>query len=175
MHPYQKRQAKSTRADRRATNRHHEKMLRKGGKTLQKATADVSRLHAEGHALMWYACRCGHRERTWNSRDDVVPYMVPCPSCGRTSLAHVDFERDEVSKRYEPHEGQRVFVDMARDQAEMIVERAFARLGLDRDHKNFASTVDELLGHTSGGSPLVAIAGDVAYYAPRVRMDGDAD
>lgn len=158
---------RKSRSERRAADRTHEKALARAGKAPAQAVADVSRLHAEGHALMWYACRCGHRERIWNSRDDVTPYVVPCPSCGRTSLSHVDFERDEVSKCYEPHEGQRVFVDMARDPAEQIVERAFVRLGLNRDHPKFAPSVDELLGHTTGGSPLVAIAGDVAYYALR--------
>jgi hypothetical protein len=116
---------------------------------------------------MWYSCACGHRERIWNSRDGATPFCIPCPSCGASTLRHADFFRDEVLPVHTPHEGQRVFVDMARDQAEQIVERAFVRLGLNRDHPKFASSVGELLGHTTGASPLVAIAGDVAYYAPR--------
>ncbi|MBB5443643.1 MULTISPECIES: hypothetical protein [unclassified Paraburkholderia] len=79
----------------------------------------------------------------------------------------MDWHDDQIRSTYTPRDGQRVFVDMARDQAETIVERAFVRLGLTRDHPKFASSVDELLGHTTGASPLVAVAGDVAYYAPR--------
>ncbi|MBB5443255.1 MULTISPECIES: hypothetical protein [unclassified Paraburkholderia] len=169
MHPYKKLRVPRNRLERRAAKRIHAKALARAGKSQAQAAAAVSRLHADGYALMWYACACGHRERIWNSRDDVVPYMVPCPSCGRTSLAHVEFERDEVSKRYQPHEGQRVFVDMARDQAEQIIERAFARLGLNHDHPKFASSVDELLGHASSDSPLLAVAGDIAWYAPHTE------
>ena len=167
MHPYKKSRSPRSRLERRAAERTHEKSLARASKTPAQAAADVSRLHAEGHALMWYSCACGHRERIWNSRDGVTPFCIPCPSCGATTLRHADFFRDEVKPLHTPHEGQRVFVDMARDQAEHIVERAFVRLGLDRDHPKFASSVDELLGHTTGASPLVAIAGDVAYYAPK--------
>ena len=137
--------------------------------TSAKAAADVSRLHADGFALMWYACACGHRERIWNSRDGVTPYVVPCPSCGASSLTHVDWHDDQTRPTYTPHEGQRVFVDMTRAQAEQIVARAFLRLGLDQAHPRFESSVDELLGHASGSSPLVAVAGDIAWYAPQIE------
>ncbi|WP_157874832.1 hypothetical protein [Paraburkholderia atlantica] len=130
----------------------------------------MSRLHADGYALMWYACSCGHRERIWNSRDGVTPYVVPCPSCGASSLTHVDWHDDQTRPTYTPHDGQRVFVDMTRAQASQIVARAFQRLGLDQAHPRFEPSVDELLGHTSGGSPLVAVAGDVAWYAPHVEV-----
>jgi hypothetical protein len=169
MHSYKKSQLPRNRLRRRAADRVHEKALARAGKTPEQAAAAVSRLHADGHALMWYACTCGHRERIWNSRDDVTPYVVPCPSCGSSSLTHVDWHDDQVGSTYTPHEGQRVFVNMAREQAELIVERAFVRLGLNREHPKFAPSVDELLGHTTGASPLVAISGDVAYYAPRER------
>ncbi|WP_429361462.1 hypothetical protein [Paraburkholderia sp. MM5496-R1] len=155
------------RLERRAAQRIQAKALARAGKSQAQAAAAVSRLHADGYALMWYACDCGHRERMWNSRDGATPYVVPCPSCGSSSLTHVDWHDDQTHSTYTPHDGQRVFVDMAREQAEQIVERAFVRLGLNRDHPKFASSVDELLGHTTGESPLVAIAGDVAYYAPR--------
>jgi len=116
---------------------------------------------------MWYACECGHRERIWNSRDGVTPFVVPCPSCGASTLRHVDWKADDARASHTPHEGQRVFVDMTQQQAETIVGRAFARLGLGPDHPKFSASVDELLGHTTVSSPLVAVAGDVAYYAPR--------
>lgn len=167
MHPYQNSRTRGNRTERRANERYHEKLLKKSGKTLQQAAADVSRLHAEGHALMWYACECGHRERIWNSRDGVTPFLLPCPSCGATTLEHVDRKSDELHPKYSPHEGQRVFVDMTRNQAERIIARAFARMGLTIEHPKFGPTVDELLKHTTGNFPLVAVAGDVAYYVPR--------
>ncbi|SIO50862.1 hypothetical protein SAMN05444172_2617 [Burkholderia sp. GAS332] len=155
-----------SRAERRAAERNHDKALRRAGKTLEQAAAGVSRHHAEAYALMWYACACGHRERIWNSRDGVTPFVVPCPSCGATTLQHTALGADRSAPIHTPHDGQRVFVDMTRRQAEVIVGRAFARLGFDQSHPKFPETVAELLSHTTGSSPLLAIAGDVAYYAP---------
>ncbi|MBN3777403.1 hypothetical protein G3O06_07540 [Burkholderia sp. Ac-20345] len=168
MHPYKKpRHTNSSRSQRRAHERHHNKLLAQAGKTTEQAAADVSRLHAEAHALTWYACECGHRERIWNSRDGVTPFAIPCPSCGAPTLYHANPSADESNANYEPHEGQRVFVDMTREQAERIVERHFARMGLTRGHAKFDEAVKQLLSHTTGSSPLVAVAGDVAYYAAR--------
>ncbi|MCA8017780.1 hypothetical protein [Burkholderia metallica] len=165
MHPYKKpRPAFSTRSQRRADERQRQKQLAKGGKTVEQAAADVSRLHAEAHALMWYACECGHRERIWNSRDGVTPFAIPCPSCGAVTLYHLNPFADEADASYKPHEGQRVFVDMTREQAEQIVERHFARMELTRNHVKFDDAVRQLLSHTTGSSPIVAVSGDVAIY-----------
>ncbi|WP_157382583.1 hypothetical protein [Burkholderia ubonensis] len=168
MHPYKKpRHTSSARSVRRVTERQHKRLLAKSGKTVEQAAADVSRLHAEAHALMWYACECGHRERIWNSRDGITPFVIPCPSCGSATLYHVAFDRDVATPDHRPHDGQRVFVDMTREQAEGIAERFLAQLDITRDHPRFASTVDNLLSQTTGGSPLVAVAGDVAIFRSR--------
>ncbi|WP_157645065.1 hypothetical protein [Burkholderia ubonensis] len=168
MHPYKKpRHTTSARSERRATDRQHKKLLAKGGKTVEQAAADVSRLHAEAHALMWYACECGHRERIWNSRDGVTPFAISCPSCGNATLYHSNWQTDLANPGHAPHEGQRVFVDMTREQAERIAERHFTRMGLTREHPKFDETVEQLLSHTTGSSPLVAVAGDIAYFASR--------
>jgi hypothetical protein len=50
----------------------------------------------------------------------------------------------------------------------VVVENRLQRahsfaLGLQRNHPGFASSVDDLPGHTTGGPPLITIAGDVAH------------
>lgn len=79
--------------------------------------------HAEAFNLMWYACRCGHRERIWNSRDGVTPFGTACPSCGEPSLQHWAFHLDEFKPDHQPAFGQRVWIGMTR-------ERAAYRVGL---------------------------------------------
>lgn len=82
--------------------------------------------HKEAFALMWYACVCGHQERYWNSRDGVTPFGTCCPSCGGSSLLHVRWREDKVDPHHAPHRGQRIWVDMTREQAKAIAERVVA-------------------------------------------------
>ncbi|SAK62481.1 hypothetical protein AWB76_03253 [Caballeronia temeraria] len=161
MHPFLQ-----NRKDRRADERAHRKLLQRVGKSAAQAAADVSLLHSAGHALMWYACTCGHRERLWNSRDGGAPFAIPCPSCGDVTLMHAT-ANDDIAPHHVPHEGQRVLVDMTRAQAEQIVARMFAKARVPLDHPRFDQTVADLLAHTTGEMALVAVAGDVAYYAGR--------
>lgn len=82
--------------------------------------------HNEAFALMWYACKCGHRERIWNSRDGVTPFGSGCPSCGDT-LSHVDWNLDTAAPNHKLHRGQRFWRDGTNDEAAAIMERRIAR------------------------------------------------
>lgn len=77
----------------------------------------------EAFALMWYACPCGHRERIWNARPGVTPFAMGCPSCGKPSLTHVDWGRDERKEDHKPHFGQRVWIDMTLERARTRARR----------------------------------------------------
>lgn len=72
---------------------------------------------AEAWALMWYACECGHRERIWNARPGVTPFGMGCPSCGKPSLRHADFGRDERAEHHKPHRGQRIWINLTMERA----------------------------------------------------------
>lgn len=60
--------------------------------------------HAEAFCLMWYGCKCGHRERIWNSRDGVTPFGMGCPSCGG-SMSHVDWQKDILAPQHQLNRG----------------------------------------------------------------------
>lgn len=82
--------------------------------------------HAEAFKLMMYQCEeCRERERIWNSRDGVTPYIIGCRKCGGEA-SHVNWERDIYMPGYRPQKGERVFrdgiVDMARDIMRRRVE-----------------------------------------------------
>ena len=87
------------------------------------SSADVRYNHKEAFALMWYACRCGHRECIWNSRDGVTPFSMPCPSCHGTNLQHVDWHADVCAPDHKLRSGQKFWRDGTPDEAEAIMRR----------------------------------------------------
>lgn len=78
--------------------------------------------HGEAFMLMWYGCKCGHRERIWNSRDGVTPFGIGCPSCGEIAN-HINWGLDEYAPDYKPKHGQRFFRDGTVGEAVTIMER----------------------------------------------------
>lgn len=78
--------------------------------------------HKEAFCLMWYACKCGHRERIWNSRDGVTPFGTTCTSCGNI-MDHVDWKSDLASQNHKLTVGQRFWRDGTPDEAETIMRR----------------------------------------------------
>lgn len=81
--------------------------------------------HVEAFCLMQYACRdCGHREVFWNSRDGVTPFCTACPSCGESSLGHVNFHADRYAPDHKPHKGQRIWLSMTKDRAMALATKA---------------------------------------------------
>lgn len=89
----------------------------------QKHPRDFGHNHGEAFMLMAYACECGHREVIWNSRDGVTPFGATCPSCGKPSLRHVDWQRDVYAPDHKLHKGQRFWRDGTPDEAEAIMRR----------------------------------------------------
>lgn len=83
--------------------------------------------HRKAFCLMWYACKCGHRERIWNSRDGVTPFGTACPSCGDI-MDHVDWKQDERAPQHKLRTGQRFWRDGTPDDAEAIMRRRIERL-----------------------------------------------
>jgi hypothetical protein len=62
---------------------------------------------------MWYQCEtCGARERFWNSRDGVTPFVVTgvCKTC-EGDMKHVDWTVDRCAPDYIPNKGDGVFID----------------------------------------------------------------
>ncbi|SFB68937.1 hypothetical protein SAMN05216321_101143 [Cupriavidus sp. OV038] len=85
--------------------------------------------HAEAFCLMHYACKCGHHEVIWNSRDGVTAFYVPCPSCGEVmGMAHVKWHRDIYAPHHRPHFGQRVWVGMSEQRAHDLAMRRVLNL-----------------------------------------------
>lgn len=117
--------------------------------------------HPEAFNLMWYACRsCQHRERFWNSRDGVTPFGTSCPSCGGADLLHVDWNLDRFAPDHKPHRGQRVWVDMTRERAEMYARRriaAAAERGYDISQDHLPQMVADI--YRDGTAPDMVVTG----------------
>lgn len=78
---------------------------------------------AEAFMLMTYACPCGHREVIWNSRNGVTPFGMGCPSCGKTTLQHINWGGDVYAPDHKLHQHQRYWRDGTPDEAEKIMRR----------------------------------------------------
>lgn len=125
--------------------------------------------HAEAFCLMWYACKCGHQERIWNSRDGVTPFCALCPSCGSPdemgTLQHVRWRDDLYAPEHEPTHGQRIWIDMTREAAEAYVDRRIAVVkasGVPGDIGNARreALIKDVLGEERGSvAPDLKIAG----------------
>ena len=118
--------------------------------------------HAEAFCLMWYACPCGHRERFWNSRDGVTPFCTRCPSCDRPTLQHVDFGLDQYVPDHKPAHGQRIWIDMTRERAEVIARRRVETArsqGYVLPEDRLAALIDSIYGEHGGRAPDLAITG----------------
>jgi hypothetical protein len=83
--------------------------------------------HKEAFCLMWYACKCGHRERIWNSRDGVTPFGCTCPSCAGI-MDHVNWRDDEPAPNHKLTVGQRFWRDGTPNEAEAIMRRRLEKV-----------------------------------------------
>lgn len=81
---------------------------------------------AEAFCLMTYACKYGHRETIWNSRDGVTPFIVTCARCG-AEANHVDWGKDVCDPLYQPKPGERFFVSMTPHDAEHLAREVVDR------------------------------------------------
>jgi hypothetical protein len=124
---------KSSREERRADERAKAKQGGDGLNPYASKSAPFGKFSYEAFCLMWYACKCGHRERIWNSRDGVTPFGMACPSCKEPTLQHVDWKLDEYAPNHAPAVGQRVWISMSRDRAMEIAKRTLARMSAVRE------------------------------------------
>jgi hypothetical protein len=85
--------------------------------------------HVEAFCLMHYACKCGHQEVMWNSRDGVTPFTTRCPSCGQPELTHT-MRGMQRRPDHTPHKGQRVWIDMTRERAEQFARQRLNVMGV---------------------------------------------
>ena len=114
----------------------------------------------EAFMLMWYACECGHRERIWNSRDGVTPFVMACPSCGE-NLRHVDWQSDEYAPSHQLRSRQHFWRDGTPDEAEAIMRRRIEMmrdqypLTPDREVALIASTRNGTEGEFQKGWPML--------------------
>jgi hypothetical protein len=68
--------------------------------------------HAEAFMLMTYSCeKCGHREKIWNSRDGVTPFIIACTRCSNEAK-HINWQADVYASNLCPGRGQWMFIDM---------------------------------------------------------------
>lgn len=107
--------------------------------------------HGEAFMLMTYACKCGHRETIWNSRDGATPFCTGCPSCcgGMSPLQHVQWSRDTYAPDHRPHLGQRFWRDGTPEDAEMIMRRRIEALRFE--YPITPEHEDELLAYARNG------------------------
>lgn len=83
--------------------------------------------HVEAFCVMTYRCeRCGQRERIWNSRDGVTPFLVDCRAC-KGPAQHIDWLRDEYRRDYVPQIGERIFRDGTPDEARAFMRQRIAK------------------------------------------------
>lgn len=114
--------------------------------------------HAERFALMWYACKCGHRERLWNLRDGVTPFGLGCPSCGGLELMHVDWKRDEAAPGHRLNRGQRFFRDGTAADAKAILRRRFELYPApDEVQASLFADAEEQTGEWLPGWPMIDV------------------
>ena len=104
----------------------------------------------EAFMLMWYACKCSHRERIWNSRDGVTPFGLRCPSCSDI-MHHVDWHLDAFAPTHRPQKYQRFFRDGTADEAEAIMRRRIAR-GVEQGAPMTPEYEAQLLEHARSDS-----------------------
>lgn len=116
--------------------------------------------HKEAFALMWYGCECGHRERIWNSRDGVTPFITACPSCGESELQHIWWNKDETNPSHKPFHGQRVWIDMTREAAEVRAKAYIEHMRTVHKQVIDASLKDLVDNHFKHGTP------------PNLRIEG---
>lgn len=136
-----------------------DQMLRR---TARPEAQEAGHAHAEAFALMWYGCPCGHRERYWNSRDGVTPFMTLCPSCGRPSMQHVDWKLDTFAPNHKPAIGQRVWVDMTLPRAEAIAKHRIAQAkSVGREIADTPEYIARLAAaiHEGGAAPALEVWG----------------
>lgn len=82
----------------------------------------------EAYVVMIYRCRkCAHRERIWNSRDGVTPFLVDCRRCGGEAQG-ITPKGAQPQPGHRPQPGERIFVSTVdadyREQAERLWEES---------------------------------------------------
>lgn len=99
--------------------------------------------HAEAFCVMTYCCECcGFKERIWNSRDGVTPFIIACPKCGKPNHTHVNWNDDVYNPLHSMilMKGDRYFVDLtmerAREIAAIRVDRMIADGGMPANTRN---------------------------------------
>ena len=116
--------------------------------------------------IMWYACKCGHQERVWNSRDGVTPFGIICSSCGDFAR-HAAMNQDEYDPQYQLHHGQKFFRDGTFEESKILCKRRLTHLAhktedeLTRaDHAEIQAVANEF----PPGWPCVDVYGKLAEY-----------
>jgi len=69
----------------------------------------------------WYRCdNCRKKEKIWNSRPRVVPFTVKCDNCDNGIMRHINWNIDEYAPDHTPEKGDRIFVDLSREAADIV-------------------------------------------------------
>lgn len=129
--------------------------------------------HVEAFCLMWYATKDGReRERIWNSRDGVTPFIISSPTTA-TAMEHTNWRQDVRALNHVPKVGDRIFVDLTDARARVFADRRLDRMLEDPKCRasleaEFATRAEaaaaltkSMLEEHGGGSPdiLVVTAG----------------
>ncbi len=92
-------------------------------------------VHKEAFRLMQYQDEddpSAEIEWLWNSRDGVTPFMIGPRGNGDDEgaagfMKHINWQDDILALQYVPNVGQRVFIDLTREAAELYCTRKVAR------------------------------------------------
>ncbi len=72
--------------------------------------------YKDAFCIFWFACKCGHQEKVWNSRDNYIPSNIICSSCGKMagipSGAPVEYD-----PKHQLNHGQKFFRDGTPEEA----------------------------------------------------------
>jgi hypothetical protein len=91
-------------------------------------------MQAEAYMIMTYECKeCKIKERIWNSRDGVTPFLVGCKVCDGI-MKHIDWDKDGFDPDYQPKDDDRVFVDLTMQRALEKASRQVEKMWNDPVH-----------------------------------------
>lgn len=110
---------------------------------------------AKGLCLMWYKCeKCHKRERLWNSRPRVTPFMISCSEkdCDG-NMMHEKWDLDQYAPNHRPNIGERIFVDLAEETyAKLLKEYVDEQWAMKGEHtiRLTFSTKEEAIAEFGG-------------------------
>lgn len=129
----------------------------------------MDKIETIGKGLMWYKCeKCGKKERIWNSRPGVTPFIIDCSDCAG-AMQHDNFHLDEHAPNHHPEKGDRIFIDWTKEAAEQKYKKQIDQYWDDDNYpmsETFSSkdnALESLLLQWEPGSPTIKTVNSESY------------